>query len=347
MNILLTGGAGFIGSNLLKLLLAEKHNVVVIDNFVDNYDYKFKIVNLLNVCGENADNFSFHSKMEDISSIKKKIGKLCSLVTIDICDKFSLEKVFKQNEFDLVIHLAALAGVRPSIEMPESYIDVNILGTLNILELQKKYNCKKIIFASSSSVYGNNREIPFSEEHSVDKVISQYAFTKKSCENLIHVYSHLYNFSAVMLRFFTVYGPGQRPDLAIHKFFNKIYNDEIIDIYGDGSSSRDYTYVDDIVAGIYNSCDLVMSNDSIYEIINLGENTSIGLNEMVEAIESALNKVSIKRNLPMMPGDVDCTFADIEKARNILKYSPSTIFSDGIRTFKNWYISNNINRLWK
>ena len=248
-----------------------------------------------------------------------------------------LEEVFQKNKIDMVVHLAAMAGVRPSIEKPLLYEKVNVKGTMNILELMNKYNIKKFVCASSSSVYGNNEKVPFSEKDNVDRAISPYAATKKSCEVIGHSYHHLHKTDMIMLRFFTVYGPRQRPDLAIHKFTKAIIEEKEIPFYGDGTTQRDYTYIDDIIDGVLKSIIYLEKNENIYEIINLGESETISLKRMVETLEEEIGKKAVLKMLPMQPGDVNRTFADISKAKELIGYNPKTKFEEGIQKFINWY----------
>jgi UDP-glucuronate 4-epimerase len=312
MNIFITGAAGFIGSHLSEKLLSEGHSVTGIDNFDPFYPAEIKRKNLAqSLC---SDKFKFYEG--DIRHINGVVDK--------------------KYHPDLVIHLAAKAGVRPSIENPESYISTNINGTFSVLEWMRSNGCKKMVFASSSSVYGNNK-IPFTESDSVDGPISPYAFTKKSCELLNHTYHHLHAFDIINLRFFTVYGPRQRPDLAIHKFFKLIKSDKAIDIYGDGSTGRDYTYIDDIISGIVSSVKRVKENNSLFETINLGNSKPVLLNELVDTIERMCGKNAERNYKPMQEGDVDRTFADISQAREKLGYNPSTTLENGLKNFLHWY----------
>jgi UDP-glucuronate 4-epimerase len=313
MKILVTGGAGFIGSHLCETLVKQHHKVICVDNFCDFYNPKIKENNLKEL--NKYPNFKFYN--------------------IDIRNVTELNAVFSKEPFDLMIHLAAMAGVRPSIENPQLYFDVNITGTVNLLELCKKYNVKKIIFASSSSVYGNNHKVPFEESDPVDNPISPYAATKKSGELICHTYHTLYNMSIACLRFFTVYGPRQRPDLAIHKFTNMILNDEPIPVFGDGTTQRDYTYIDDILDGITKCIDYVFFGNK-YQIFNLGESSTISLVEMISTIENTLNKKAKKNILPMQAGDVNRTFANISKSKKLLNYNPQTKFTEGIKKFIDW-----------
>lgn len=317
---LVTGGAGFIGSNLVDTLLKENNNIIVVDNFCDFYDPKIKEQNIKN----NLDNSNF------------------ILYRIDIRDKKELEKVFENNDINCVIHLAAMAGVRPSIENPILYQEVNCVGTQNILECMKKYNVKNLVMASSSSVYGNCTDVPFKEEYIVDYAISPYAATKKANEVMTHVYHKLNDMNVIMLRFFTVFGPRQRPDLAINKFTRLMIEDKEIPMYGDGTTSRDYTYIDDIVDGIKKSINHVEKNDNVYEIINLGNSKPTSLKEMINIIGQVLNKTPIIKQMPMQPGDVERTFADVSKANKLLGYNPQTTFKEGIEKFVEWYKKYNI-----
>ena len=339
-NFLITGGAGFIGSTVAERLLNRGDKVVVVDNFNDFYDYNRKIRNILEITGnfDKINEFENFSKEEKISKLMEIVNSdNFTLVYGDIRNREGMDKVFSENSFDLVFNPAAMAGVRPSLLDPMLYEDVNVRGYMNLLELCKKYGVKKFVQASSSSVYGNNKEVPFKETAIVDFAISPYAATKKSCEVMGHVYHKLYNIDMVQLRFFTVYGPKQRPDLAIHKFTKMILEDKPIPFYGDGTTKRDYTYIDDIVDGILKSMNYLFNNENVYEIFNLGESHVVSLKEMVETIESALGKKAILDIQPMQPGDVDKTYADISKAKAMIGYDPQTNFSEGIRKFVEWY----------
>ena len=315
---LITGGAGFIGSTLADKLLDMGFKVVVIDNFNDYYDVAIKENNVK----PNLSNPNYQLYRGDIRDIEL------------------MENIFANHSFDCVIHLAACAGVRPSIENPLLYQDVNGNGSLILFEMMKKYNVKNCAFASSSSVYGNNKTVPFKETDVVDFAISPYAATKKANEVMGHVYHALYDINMAFMRFFTVYGPRQRPDLAINKFTRLILNDEEIPVYGDGSTSRDYTYIDDIVDGIIRVINFLLENDKVYEIFNLGNSNPITLREMIEGIELALNKKALMKHLPMQPGDVDRTYADITKAHTMLGYTPKTSYQDGVKKFVDWYLAN-------
>ncbi len=312
---LITGGAGFIGSHLADNLLKEGSKIIVIDNFCDFYSPDLKEKNVK----ENLNNSNYQ------------------LYRIDIRDYNAVNSVFESNKIDCVIHLAAMAGVRPSIENPTLYQEVNCLGTQNILECMKKHKVNKLVMASSSSVYGNCKEVPFKETFVVDYAISPYAATKKANEVMTHVYHALDGMNVIMLRFFTVFGPRQRPDLAINKFTRLMLNDEEIPMFGDGSTSRDYTFVGDIVDGIKRSIHYVEENDNVYEIINLGNSNPVSLKDMINTIGEVLKKEPKILELPMQPGDVERTYADITKAKKLLGYNPKTTFKEGIEGFVKWY----------
>lgn len=319
MQILITGGAGFIGSTLadklLKLSTSFQNNInnkiIIIDNFNDYYSPELKDLNIKH----NLANPDY------------------KLYRGDICDRNLVNKIFKNHEINCVIHIAARAGVRPSLEDPLEYVRSNIEGTINILEAMRKNNVKKIVFASSSSVYGNCKAEKFTEDLKVTEPISPYAATKSACEQFLYTYSKLYDMQALCLRFFTVYGPRQRPDLAIRKFIELIEQDKPIPVYGDGTTMRDYTYIDDIVNGIMSA---INYDKTPYEIINLGGGSPVTLNEMIATIEKVLGKKAKIERLPMQPGDVDRTVADITKAKRLLNYNPQTTFEEGIRKFIEW-----------
>jgi len=324
--IVVTGGAGFIGSHLCEALLKQGNKVINIDNFNDYYNPKIKRNNVKET-REFADKYNFPENFYKVEE-----G--------DIRDIEFLTRVFDENQVDTIVHLAACAGVRPSIENPVLYTDVNINGTINLLEISKKFNIKSFVFASSSSVYGNNTKVPFSEGDAVDFPISPYAATKKAGELLCHTYHILYNINMACLRFFTVYGPRQRPDLAIHKFTKLISAGLPIPYYGDGSTERDYTYIEDIINGVTKAVKWVSEGDRKYEVFNLGESNTISLNRMVQTIEHALGKKAEINKLPMQLGDVNRTFADVSKAKKKLSYNPSWHFEDGIRKFVEWVESS-------
>ncbi len=320
MKLLVTGGAGFIGSHLCEMMLKAAHEVVCVDNFCDFYDPKIKWSNLEHCLQDNR----------------------FRLFKGDIRDRDFLDELILKEDYDAIVHLAAMAGVRPSIEKSQLYYDVNINGTFNLLESIKENtqekNRPKIIYASSSSVYGNNQKVPFSENDPVDNPISPYAVTKKAGELMCYNYHHLYSLTVIALRFFTVYGPRQRPDLAIHKFAKLILDEKSIPVFGNGSTKRDYTYIDDIIQGVVKAIDYALDTKDrpLYEIFNLGESRTISLNQMIIALEEHLNKKAIKKGLPAQPGDVKQTYADITKSRDLLGYNPSFEFDEGIELFSQW-----------
>lgn len=315
---LITGGAGFIGSSLSERLIKEGNRVVAIDNFCDFYNPTIKENNVKELIKNS--NFKLYRN--------------------DIRDRESVKKIFEENNIDIVMHLAAMAGVRPSIENPVLYQEVNCMGTQNILEEMKAHNVKNLVMASSSSVYGNCKEVPFKENMIVDFAISPYAATKKANEVMTHVYHKLFDMNVIMLRFFTVYGPKQRPDLAINKFTRLMLEDKEIPMFGDGTNSRDYTYIDDIVDGIIRSCNYVENNNDVYEILNLGNSSPVSLKEMINTIGQAIGVEPKIKQLPMQPGDVDRTFADISKAKKLIGYNSKTSFKEGIENFVEWYKIN-------
>lgn len=319
MKFLVTGCAGFIGSHLCEKLINNGHSVVGIDNFDNFYSKEHKLANLEDL--QMSDHFRLYE--------------------VDIKSEVELNKI--EEEFEIVIHLAAKAGVRPSIESPSSYIDTNITGTQNILNLMLKKGVNKIVFASSSSVYGDNTVAPYSESAVVDFPISPYAFTKKSGELMLFTHFHLYKISSVSLRFFTVYGPRQRPDLAINKFFRLIMNDEPISVFGDGSTMRDYTFIDDIIAGILSAVDYVWQQDPVYEIVNLGNSRPSKLLELINKIENTVGKKAILNFKDMQPGDVKMTCADTAKANALLRYEPKITLNEGLRLYYQWKYQNNNN----
>ncbi len=313
MKVLITGAAGFIGSHLCERLLDDGRQVVGVDNFDDFYDPQIKRRNITS-CLKNKNFQLIEADIRDGSAMDDAVG----------------------DSVDIIVHLAARAGVRPSIAQPLLYADVNINGTTVLLEAAKKHNVGKFIFGSSSSVYGNNEKVPFSEDDSVDFPISPYAATKKACELICHTYHHLYGISVTCLRFFTVYGPRQRPDLAIHKFATLIEQEKPIPVYGDGTMSRDFTYIDDIINGTV----AAMQNCNGFNIYNLGESRPITVNDLVAEIEKAIGKKAIKEYVPPQPGDVERTYADVSKAVKELGYNPTTTIEDGLAKFVAWLRKN-------
>jgi UDP-glucuronate 4-epimerase len=309
MNFLITGGAGFIGSHLVERLLSEGHHITVFDDFNDYYDPQIKRRNLAAV----ADRIK--------------------LIEGDIRDAVLVERAFAAGKFDGVIHLAARAGVRPSIAEPKLYFTTNIDGTFNLLDACRYHKVSRFIFASSSSVYGINKKVPFAESDPIERTISPYAATKVAGEQICSNYSHLFGIRCICLRFFTVYGPRQRPDLAISKFAARILAGESIDQYGDGGTARDYTYVDDIVSGIVAAIDY---NDTDFGIFNLGGSRTTSLSELIRMIENAIGKKATIRQLPDQPGDVPITSADVSKARELLGYEPKTSIQEGIGKYLDW-----------
>ena len=312
--VLVTGGAGFIGSHLSQRLLREGYEVVCLDNFDAFYDPAIKRKNLAEIQATKGD------------------GEF-QLVEGDIREKGMLEDLFKRSSFDLVIHLAARAGVRPSIQQPLLYEEVNVTGTLNLLEVCREFGVMDLIFGSSSSVYGKNPTVPFTEADRLEAMISPYAVTKRVGELFCYAYHHLYGLNIFCLRFFTVYGPRQRPEMAIHKFTRLIHEGEQIPLFGDGTSRRDYTYIDDIVEGIMGA----VRNLGGYEIFNLGESKTIPLRGLVSLLEGALGKKAVVEELPEQPGDVPITYADITKARSHLGYDPQVGVEEGVERFVRWF----------
>ncbi len=310
---MVTGGAGFVGSHVCDALLKNGKKVVCVDNFNDYYSPDIKKRNIKH----NLDNGKF------------------VLEKVDITDFERLKQVFEKHNITKTIHLAARAGVRPSLSNPRLYFKVNVEGTLNLLELSKEFNIKTFIFGSSSSVYGNNEKTPFSEKDVTENQISPYASSKKAGELLCKTYSHLHNLNITCLRFFTVYGPRGRPDMAPYKFTDLISNGEQIEMYGDGTSKRDYTYVEEIVQGILSA----LEKSFKFEVINLGNSNPTELKRFIEIIEEALNKKAHIIEKPMPKGDVNITYADISKAKNLLNYDPKTNIEQGMKKFVEWYLS--------
>src|SRR6266513_206762 len=311
MRILVTGGAGFIGSHLVEHLLAAGHAVVILDDFNDFYDPQIKQANIAGF----AKDVTVHH--------------------VDLRDGASVRNLFHREKFEVIAHLAARAGVRPSIQYPQLYYDANVTGTLHLLEAARVTGVERFIFASSSSVYGASKTVPFSEDQHLTQTLSPYGATKVAGEFLCSTYSQLYQMRVVALRYFTVYGPRQRPDLAIHQFTRRIYDSKPIDQFGDGTTRRDYTYIDDVIQGTMAALDY---DESPFDIFNLGESETIQLKDLISAIEKALVKHAKVNRLPEQPGDMPLTCADISKARKLLGYNPATPFTDGLQRFVDWFL---------
>lgn len=315
MNFLVTGGAGFIGSHVCERLLRDGHQVWAFDDLNNFYDPQVKRHNLAEI---------------------QALAKPFTFVPGDLCDAAALLALFSAVKFDQVIHLAARAGVRPSLEQPALYQRVNVEGTVNVLEAARQNGVKKITIASSSSVYGINAKVPFSESDPIFSAVSPYAASKLACEALGHTWHHLYQMDVAMLRFFTVYGPRQRPDLAIHKFTRLIDAGRPIPVFGDGTTARDHTHISDILEGII-AC---TNREFGFEIFNLGESQTVTLRDLIALIEKALGKPAIIDRQPLQPGDVPITYADITKARQKLGYHPQVKVAQGIQLFVDWYRQN-------
>ena len=333
MNFLVTGGAGFIGSHVCERLLHDGHSVWAFDDLNHFYDPQFKQRNLREI--QSLAPWNNSSQNATVGSPAHSTGraKPFEFVQGDITDRAALDGIFSSVKFDQVIHLAARAGVRPSLADPALYQRVNVEGTVNVLEAARKTGVKKITIASSSSVYGLNSKVPFSESDPIFSAISPYAASKLACEALGHVWHHIYKMDVVMLRFFTVYGPRQRPDLAIYKFAMLTSAGKPIPVFGDGSAARDYTFVSDALDGII-AC---TKKEFGYEIFNLGESQTVSLSRMIELLEAALGKKAVINRQPLQPGDVPVTFADISKARAKLGYKPQVKFEQGIKVFADWF----------
>lgn len=311
MRVLVTGGAGFIGSHLVEKLLAAGHEVVILDDFNDFYDPQIKRANIAAVASD------------------------VTLCQVDLRDGEAVRNVFRREKVEAIAHLAARAGVRPSIQQPRLYYDTNLIGTLHLLEAARMTSVERFLFASSSSVYGVSKTLPFSEEQHLTQTLSPYGATKLAGEFLCSTYSHLYQMRVVALRYFTVYGPRQRPDLAIHQFTRRICGGQPIDQFGDGTTRRDYTYIDDIIQGTLAA---LTYDGPRYDIFNLGESQTIELKELISAIETALGKKAKINELPEQPGDMPLTYADISKARKLLGYAPETKLSEGLPKFVDWFL---------
>ncbi|HWX17206.1 MAG TPA: GDP-mannose 4,6-dehydratase [Chthoniobacterales bacterium] len=315
MRILVTGGAGFIGSHLVEKLLSLGHNVAILDDFNDFYDPQIK--------------------RQNIAAVAKDIA----IHHLDLRDSGAVRNLFHREKFEAIAHLAARAGVRPSIQNPQLYYDTNVDGTLHLLDAARVTGVERFIFASSSSVYGNSKIVPFSEDRQLIQTLSPYGATKIAGEFLCSTYSHLYGIRVVALRYFTVYGPRQRPDLAIHQFTQKIHAGKPIDQFGDGTTRRDYTYIDDIIRGTMAA---FKYDGPMFDIFNLGESETIQLRDLIAGIENALGEKAKINRLPEQPGDMPVTYADISKARKLLGYNPSTRLSDGLPRFIEWFLQSSL-----
>jgi UDP-glucuronate 4-epimerase len=313
MRILVTGGAGFIGSHLVEKLLAAGHQVAILDDFNDFYDPQIKHANIA------------------------RVAKDVTMYHVDLRDGASVRNLFHREKFETVAHLAARAGVRPSIQQPQLYYDTNVSGTLHLLDAASVTGVERFVFASSSSVYGISKKVPFSEDQHLTQTLSPYAATKIAAEFLCSSYSHLYQMRVVALRYFTVYGPRQRPDLAIHQFTRRIYAGQPIEQFGDGTTRRDYTYIDDVIQGTMAA---LKYDGPLFDIFNLGESDTIQLRDLIAAIENALGKKAKVNRMPEQPGDMPLTCADISKARKLLGYNPTTRFSDGLPRFMEWFLQS-------
>ena len=315
MRILVTGGAGFIGSHLVEKLLSLGHDVAILDDFNDFYDPQIK--------------------RQNIAAVAKDVA----IHRLDLRDSGAVRNLFHREKFEAIAHLAARAGVRPSIQNPQLYYDTNVDGTLHLLDAARVTGVERFIFASSSSVYGNSKTVPFSEDRQLIQTLSPYGATKIAGEFLCSTYSHLYGMRVVALRYFTVYGPRQRPDLAIHQFTRKIQAGKPIDQFGDGTTRRDYTYIDDIIQGTIAALNY---DGPMFDIFNLGENETIQLRDLIAGIENALGEKAKINRLPEQPGDMPVTYADISKARELLGYNPSTRLSDGLPRFIEWFLQSSL-----
>ena len=333
--ILVTGAAGFIGFYISKVLLDKGHEVVGLDNINDYYDVNLKFARLKELGINNGDATIFNKlcKSENYNKF--------SFIKMNLEDRTELPKLFKSQKFDIVCNLAAQAGVRYSLENPEAYIDSNLVGFLNILECCRNYNIKHLVYASSSSVYGLNKKIPFSTDDNVDHPISLYAATKKSNELMAYTYSHLFKIPTTGLRFFTVYGPWGRPDMAMFLFTDAIINNRPIKVFNHGNMERDFTYIDDIVEGVIRIIekqpDERIKNNELYKLYNIGNNNSVKLLDFIKEIETNLNLIAEKEMLPMQPGDVERTWANVDELIKDYNYSPNTSIKKGVKSFIDWF----------
>ena len=330
--ILVTGAAGFIGYHLCEALIKEGHQVIGLDNLSDYYDVNLKYARLQEIGIERKGAEVFIKENPSIL-----YGKQMLFYRINLEDRIELPKLFRAHHFDMVCNLAAQPGVRYSIENPEAYIDSNVTGFLNILECCRHHNVKRLVYASSSSIYGNSDEIPFKETANVDEPISLYAATKKSNELMAHTYSHLYKIETIGLRFFTVYGPWGRPDMAMFLFTDAIINNKPIKVFNNGNLSRDFTYIDDIVDGVVNTLVKDSKNSSLYKLYNIGNGKPVKLLDFIESLEKVLDISAIKKMLPMQAGDVHQTFANTSTLERDYNYKPQITVDKGIQEFVLWY----------
>jgi len=330
--ILVTGAAGFIGYHVCEALIKQGHRVIGLDNINDYYDVNLKFARLseLGIAKKAASVFA------EITQSTTH-GPNMQFIRLNLEDRGALPKLFKTFNFDMVCNLAAQGGVRYSIENPEAYIDSNVTGFLNILECCRHHNVKRLVYASSSSVYGNSDDIPFKETANVDTPISLYAATKKSNELMAHTYSHLYKIETIGLRFFTVYGPWGRPDMAMFLFTDAIINNKPIKVFNEGKLSRDFTYIDDITDGVVNTLVKESKNDSLYKLYNIGNGRPVQLQDFIESLEKSLDTSAIKNLLPMQAGDVYQTFADTTSLEQDYNYKPQIEVDRGIKEFVSWY----------
>ncbi|MDB2658766.1 NAD-dependent epimerase/dehydratase family protein [Flavobacteriaceae bacterium] len=331
MKILVTGAAGFIGFHTCLKLVSQGHEVYGIDNINDYYDPKLKFDRLKELGFKEVESKHFKNEVQSAKFNSFRFSR------IDLVDNESIDNLFKQEQFEVVCNLAAQAGVRYSIENPKAYIDSNISGFLNILEGCRNHKVKHLVYASSSSVYGENKKVPFEITDNVDHPISLYAATKKSNELIAHTYGHLYDFKTTGLRFFTVYGPWGRPDMAYYLFADAISNDQPIKVFNNGEMERDFTYIDDIVNGVTKIIEKNIDSREHYKIYNIGNNKTVSLEDFIAIIEEAMGKKAIKEMYPMQQGDVPRTFADVDELIKDYKYSPSTDIKFGIESFIKWF----------
>jgi UDP-glucuronate 4-epimerase len=336
MKILVTGAAGFIGFHTCIKLVSQGHEVYGIDNINDYYDPKLKFDRLNELGFNEAEAKLFKNQVQSAKFNSLRFSR------IDLVDEESIDILFKQEQFEVVCNLAAQAGVRYSIENPKAYIDSNISGFLNILEGCRNHQVKHLVYASSSSIYGENKKVPFETTDNVDHPISLYAATKKSNELMAHTYGHLYGFKTTGLRFFTVYGPWGRPDMAYYLFAEAISNDQPIKVFNNGEMERDFTYIDDIVNGVTKIIEKNIDSREHYKIYNIGNNKTISLQDFIATIENAMGKKAIKEMYPMQQGDVPKTFADVDELIKDYKYSPGTDVKSGIDDFVRWHKNYNL-----